>query len=275
MLRRAARSTFPCRRFISNSAFAGKSVVVTGASNGIGQAIAAAFAQSGAAVTLLDIQPSSCAAEPSHRTQFVHADVARESDVQSAMERAGAWAGGVDVLVNCAAKFVFGEVTSVSSEDWDSALHTNVKGYALCMKHAIPLMKVRGRGAIVNVSSISAFLGQPGFVPYSTTKAAVLQMTRNVATDCGRYGIRVNAVCPGPILTDATQRHADKTGTTVDKLVEDMKSHLILPRMGRPMEVAKAVLFLASDDASYITGASLMVRHSTEWNATVIACGRR
>ena len=238
--------------------FDGKVVVVTGGAAGIGRAIAAAFGDEGARVAVLDVAAPPAGALPP-RGIFLHCDVSDESAVQRVMGAVVAELGGIDVLVNNAAAFRYGAVDSATSGDWDVVLSVNVKGVAFCAKHALPAIRARGGGAIVNISSISAFCGQEAFVPYSTTKAAVLQMTRCMAADEGRHGVRVNAVCPGPILTDATAKHAAGLGKTVEQVVEELTGHLVLKRMGRGDEVAKAVLFLASDDASFTTGSHVMV----------------
>lgn len=128
------------------------------------------------------------------------------------------------------------------------------------MRAAVRGMRERKLGgAIVNVSSMSGLICQESFVPYSTTKAAQLHMTRLVALDEGRHGIRVNAVCPGPILTDGTRKHAADLGESLEKVCADMVAGLAIKRMGRPDEVANAVLFLASDESSFTTGATLSV----------------
>ena len=199
--------------------FTGKVVVVTGGSRGIGQAVAVAFLAEGAHVAVLDIT----APEDDKSAAFhVRCNVANEENVKEAIDAVASKYGGVDILVNNAAAFIYGTVDQVTSEQWDRILGVNVKGYAFTQKYCIPHMKRRGGGAIVNLSSISAFCGQEAFVPYSLTKASVLQMTKNVAMDVGRFNIRVNAVCPGAILTEATALHAASLGKTVDDIVSDL-----------------------------------------------------
>jgi len=185
---------------------------------------------------------------------------ADEENIASSVEMVREWGGGgFDVWVNNAAAFVFGDVRDVSSEQWEEVLRTNVLGMAFGIKHAAPVIAAHGGGAIVNVASISAFVAQPKFVPYSTSKGAILQLTRTTAMDLAEDGIRVNAVCPGPIRTGATERHAASLGLTVEDTMRIMEAHMMLKRMGDPAEVAAAVAFLASSDASFITGATLAV----------------
>lgn len=246
--------------------FSGKVAVVTGGANGIGRAIADAFIAEGAFVGVLDMADKAgaawAAAQPAGRAVFHKVDISDEQAVQSAMQSVSSSfpPSALHVLVNNAAAFVYGTVDATTGADWDRVLGVNVKGTAFACKHALPPMRKAGPGgSIVNISSISAFCAQESFVPYSTTKGAILQMTRNLAVDMAKEGIRCNAVCPGPILTDATATHAAGLGKGVEDVVSELTSHLILKRMGRPEEVAKAVLFLASEDASFTTGSHIMV----------------
>ena len=240
--------------------FAGRSVIVTGGSAGIGAAIVDAFLAEGASVSSLDIAPPPAGAPARAGLRHAAVDVSDEAAVEAAVAAAAAAQDGLDVLVNCAATFVYGTVEAASAAAWRRSLDTNVLGAAFLCRAALPHLRARGGGgAIVNISSISAFTGQTEFVPYAVSKAAILQLTRNVAADCGAHGIRVNSVSSGPILTEGTARHAAGLGRTLDEVKAELTSHLVLKRMGTPAEVAKAVLFLASDDASFITGTNLMV----------------
>ena len=166
--------------------------------------------------------------------------------------------GKLNILVNNAATFVLKGIEA-EVEDWERSLRINVIGSSLMSRYAVEKMKQAGGGAIVNLSSISAFIAQPSFVTYSATKAALLQMTRNMAMDLAPFNIRVNCVCPGTIMTRATQDHMKRVGKTREQfLAEEGPAHL-LNRVGQPREVAYAILFLASDEASFITGTHLMV----------------
>lgn len=193
------------------------------------------------------------------RAFFHKIDVSKEAEVQSLVKVVVDKWGGVDVLVNNAAVFVFGTIEEVSSDDWDRALGVNVKGYAFMAKHVMPLMKAKRSGSIINVGSISSFIAQPAFVPYNTTKGAILQLTRCLALDCGDWNIRVNCVCPGSIDTPATASHAKKLGVTKEELVEQAVKQHFIKRMGTTDDVAKCVLFLASDESTFVTGAAIPV----------------
>ena len=236
-----------------------KVAVVTGGATGIGEATAELFAEEGARVAIVDRDPAGATvANRIDRARFYRADISSEDDVRDAMVRAETDFGGIDILVNNAAVFVL-KGLDATREDWRQSLDVNIIGTSLCTRYAAESMKKRGGGAIANLSSISAFIAQPEFLTYSATKAALVNMTRCMALDLARDGIRVNCVCPGTIRTAATDRHMEQTGETEEEfLAENAPMHL-LNRVGTPREVAYAILFLASDEASFITATPLMV----------------
>jgi dihydroanticapsin dehydrogenase len=241
-----------------------KVAIITGGAAGIGQATAELFAEEGAHVVISDIDVHAGAQavvginDRGGEALFVEADVSREDEVRRLCNETAKHFGGVDVLVNNAAAFVLKGIEA-SVEDWQRSLGVNVIGTALCTKYVAEEMKARGGGAIVNLASISSFVAQPGFITYSATKAAILQMTRNMALDLAPFGIRANCVCPGTILTRASHDHMQRADVKLeDFLAEEGVKH-ILKRVGQPREVAHAILFLASNEASFITGTHLMV----------------
>jgi NAD(P)-dependent dehydrogenase (short-subunit alcohol dehydrogenase family) len=242
----------------------GSAAIVTGAAAGIGEAIALLIAEEGGSVLVADVNAEGGEAtarairEAGGRALFVRTDVSDEEQVRRMRDACLSEFGTIDVLVNNAAVFVLKGVDA-EIEDWRRSLGINVVGNALCTRYVSEVMKEKGKGAIVNLSSISAFIAQPGFVTYSATKAAILQMTRNQALDLAPFGIRVNCVCPATILTRASYDHMERTGQSLaDFQAEQGKMHPI-GRVGLPREVAYPVLFLASDEASFITGTHLMV----------------
>ena len=189
---------------------------------------------------------------------FVHADIARPADAASLATAAEISFGRLDILVNNAATFVLKGIEA-TPEDWQRSLDVNVIGTSMVTQAAVQLMRRGGGGAIVNLASISSFVAQPQFVTYSANKAAILQMTRNLALDLAPDGIRVNCVCPGTILTRASRDHMERVGLSLDDFIAAEAPKHLLNRIGSPREVAQAILFLASDDASFITGTHLMV----------------
>ena len=241
----------------------GKIAIVTGAAEGIGAATAEVFAEQGAAVVVGDIDPGGSAVcdrivAAGGLAAFLRADISVEADVAALMTEAEARFGGVDILVNNAAAFVL-KGLEATPDDWHRSLDVNVIGTSLCSRHAAERMKRRGGGAIVNLASISSFVAQPQFITYSATKAAILQMTRNMALDLAPHGIRVNCVCPGTILTRASRDHMARVGMSLEEFIAAEAPKHLLGRVGDPREVAWPILFLASDEASFITGTHLMV----------------
>ena len=242
----------------------GKVAIVTGGAAGIGRATCELFAEEGARVIVADVDAEGgeavarALAAGGEHAAFVQTDIAREADARRLTDEAVARFGGVDVLVNNAAVFVL-KGLDATVEDWRQSLGVNVVGTALVTRYAAEAMKRRGAGAIVNLGSISSVVAQPGFVAYSATKAALLQMTRNMALDLAPFRIRVNAVCPGTIVTQATERHRVQAGLSMDEFLAQEGPKHLLNRVGQPREVAEAILFLASDAASFITGTHLMV----------------
>jgi NAD(P)-dependent dehydrogenase (short-subunit alcohol dehydrogenase family) len=240
---------------------AGKVALVSGAASGMGQSEAMIFAREGAKVIVADIlemegkQVADKIAAGGGQARFVKLDVTSEAEWDAAVKAAVGTFGKLDVLVNNAGISGTYDTDMLSSAAWDKVMAVNAKGVFLGMKHAIPLMKKAGGGAIVNISSISGFVGQDGVhMAYNASKGAVRIMTKTAAVQLAGDGIRVNSVHPGfmpPMRTSKTS--ADPTWRATMLAAVPMK------REGRVEEVAHAVLFLASDEASYITGTELVV----------------
>lgn len=242
-----------------------KRAIVTGGAAGIGRAICELFAAEGARVAIADIDAAG-GEETLARIRaaggealFATTDVSKESDVERMVKAAADAYGGVDVLVNDAAAFVFGEVQDVSEADWRRVFGVNVIGQAHCVKHTLPHLKAAGGGAIVNIASVSGFIAQPAFIPYNASKGAVMQLTRCLAMDLAPHNIRVNCVCPGAVLTAATERHRRFVGADREEFLAEAGASNFMKRVADPREIAYGALFLASDEASFVTGTPLIM----------------
>jgi NAD(P)-dependent dehydrogenase (short-subunit alcohol dehydrogenase family) len=241
-----------------------KVAIVTGGSVGIGQATAVLFAEEGAKVVIANpSEPSGEQTAQDIRAHggeaiFVQVDISNEDDCRHACDEAVRVFGQLDILINNGAVFILKGLEATVA-DWQRMLSVNVMGTALMAKYASEYMKVVGGGSIVNLGSISSFVAQPSFITYSSTKGAILQMTRNMAMDLAPYNIRVNCVCPGTILTRASEEHMARVGMTKEEFIAAEAPKHLLNRVGSPREVAYPILFLASDEASFITGTHLMV----------------
>lgn len=242
--------------------FEGKVALVTGGSSGIGRSTAIAFAREGAKVVVasrrLDEGQETVRLikEAGSEGLFVKTDVSRASDVVTLIEKTIAIYGRLDCAFNNAGvDGQYAPLVEQSEENVDLLLNINVKGVWLCMKHEIEHMLPSGRGAIVNTASIFATVGFPTASIYSASKHAVLGLTKSAALEYAKSGIRINAVCPGDIQTDMVERGmASMPGGK-----EGYEASRIMGRLGQGDEVASAVLFLCSDQASFTTGQSLMV----------------
>ena len=240
----------------------GKVALVTGAAMGIGAGIAERFSEAGAAVAVFDINAQGACQKAeslcrSGRAIAIPGDVAHEADVRNAVARTVEELGSLDVLINNAGIAPPVSVLELTPAEWDRQLAVNAKGAFLFSKYAIPYLRRRG-GAIVNISSTHAFTSYEGYAAYDASKAALLGLTRTLAVEHGRDGIRVNAICPGYVRTPMTDEWLASTPDPVQALQKVLALHP-LGRMGTPHDVAEAALFLASDAAAFITGTFLVV----------------
>ncbi|HWB98511.1 MAG TPA: SDR family oxidoreductase [Bryobacteraceae bacterium] len=238
-----------------------KIAIVTGGASGIGKGIVELFAESGASVAIFDIHGAearrvAASLSDRHRVMAMEGDVSNEQQVQAAVEQTVTQWGGLDILVNNAGIEVTGTVTELTAEQWDRQLSVNLKSAFLFSRHAIPRMR-RG-GAIVNISSVHAFVSYAGCAAYDASKAGLIGLTRTMALDHGRDGIRVNAICPGYIQTPLMDHWLAGLENAEETMRQVMSCHP-LGRIGTPRDIAQACLFLASDAASFITGTFLVV----------------
>jgi NAD(P)-dependent dehydrogenase (short-subunit alcohol dehydrogenase family) len=244
---------------------ANKTAIITGVGAGIGEAIALRFAEEGARLLLNDINPAAGEAtlkkvrELGAQAALAVADISQDDAARGISRSAVESFGGIDILINNAADFTSKSVERAEVTDWQKVLGINVIGTALVSKHAVPHMKAAGGGSIVNLASMSAVIAQPDFATYNASKGAILTMTKCMALDFAPYKIRVNSICPGCILTSASYREIERLGITFEQWRDRVAPLHMLNRLGEPREVANAALFLASDEASFITGTHLMV----------------
>ena len=245
--------------------FQGKSVVVTGGSHGIGRASALRFAAEGASVAVLDVrgeegeQVAAECARAGGEGRYYHCDVTDPDGVAAAVRRVVADLGAIHVVHANAGRLRAGTVLETDPGEWSRILSVNVTGMYLIVRATVPVMQQAGGGAIVTTGSISGLFGEPALTAYTASKAAVVNMTRSLAVDFAGSGIRVNCVCPGWVDTgfnDPQFEHDQMTAADIAALIDRT---VPMRRQGEPEEMAAAVAFLASADASYITGQTLVV----------------
>jgi NAD(P)-dependent dehydrogenase (short-subunit alcohol dehydrogenase family) len=241
-----------------------KVALVTGGASGIGQATALLFAREGAAVGVADLdefhgqEVVEQIAGEGGRAFFVLCNVAVAADCRRAVQLVGEKFGGLDILFNNAGIIRRADVLDTTEEEWDRVMAVNVKSVFLMSKYAIPVMAARGGGAIVNTASGWGLVGGRSAASYCASKAAVVNLTRAMALDHGGQKIRVNCICPGDTDTPMLRDEARQLGEPADRFLADAADRP-LRRVGTPDEIAQAVLYLASDASSFVTGAALVV----------------
>ena len=246
---------------------AGRVALVTGGGGGIGEAIGRLFVEEGAAVVLVDTDKVAVEtaatgmtkAVPGARVLALVADLTSESEARRVIDDSLVRFEALHTLVNVAGVRVYRPLAEADATGWEFIIGVNVLATAYCCKAALPALRATGRGTIVNVSSVYGLMGRAGMGQYDTTKAAVLGFTRALAVEEAPHGIRVNAVCPGGTITPYHIRRAAGRGVSEAELREQRSQDNLLGRWAEPREIAFPILFLASDESSYITGTTLMV----------------
>ncbi|MFC1574560.1 SDR family NAD(P)-dependent oxidoreductase [Gemmatimonadota bacterium] len=242
----------------------GKVALITGGNSGIGRATAALLAQEGAAVVLTGRnrdrgeQVAEAINEAGGRAMFIRSDVRFAEDCRQVVDRTLERFGRIDILFNNAGVLYAGTVTECTEEEWDDTIDSSLKGAFLMSKYALPSMIERGSGSIIHTSSGWGILGGARAAAYCAAKGGLVVMTKAMAIDHGPHGIRVNCVCPGDVDTPMLPDDAKKRGLSWEDYMAGA-SDRPLGRVGTPEEIARAVLFLASDDSSFITGEALVV----------------
>jgi NAD(P)-dependent dehydrogenase (short-subunit alcohol dehydrogenase family) len=241
----------------------GKVGLVTGAGSGIGEATAELLAARGAIVVAADISTPSANQGAGRRVELLRLDVTDEPAVAAAIGQIAAHHGRLDFLVTAAGIQRYGTAADTTAGQWREVMAVNLDGTFHAVKHALPLLRASGAGAIVLVSSVQAFVTQSGVAAYTTSKGGLVALTRSIAVDEAGHGVRANAVCPGsvdtPMLRWAAARFSDGTPAAVDDLVATWGRSHPLGRVAEPREVAEAIAFLVSERASFITGIALPV----------------
>ena len=243
--------------------FEGKVAVVTGGASGIGAATVRRFVEEGARVLVADLQDAkgeALVASLGGRAVYQHTDVSEERDVEAALRRAVSELGRLDCLFNNAGfGGAVGPIESIPVPEYDRTLNVLLRGAFLGMKHAAPRMKAQGGGSIISTASVAGLRG--GYAPhlYAAAKAALIQLTRSVALELGESGVRVNCICPGGIATPLLAGPLGGTEEAVQTIRPLMAQMQPIRRAGLPEDIANAALWLASDEASFVTGHALVV----------------
>jgi 2-hydroxycyclohexanecarboxyl-CoA dehydrogenase len=245
----------------------GKAAIITGGAGGIGSATARLFAEQGASVCIVDDD----AAELERTTARLRgevvgaallgiaADVAQEPEAARAVAAAATQFGRLDILVNCAGIRAYRTIGDSDADSWRRILEVNLLSYSHVTRAALPQLRAAGKSSIVNISSTYAVTGRAGMGQYDATKAAILALTRTLAFEEATNGVRVNAVCPGFALTPFHRRRAAAAGQSIPEFFRESMDACLLKRWAEPIEIAYPVLWLASDEASYVTAATFMV----------------
>ena len=239
--------------------FKAKTVVITGGAKGIGGHCSKVFHKNGAHICILDIdeEGQKLAKELGVNSAYIKCDVSKEQQVKNAFKKINDIFGGVDVLINNAGIQRYSTVTETSEQEWDLVLNVNLKSAFLCSKYAIPSMQKKGKGCIINVASVQSYISQKNVAPYTTSKTALLGLTRSIAVDYAP-NIRCVAVCPGTVDTPML-RDAINLSPNPEEVLQECHDMHLTKRIGTSDEVAELIAFLASDKAGFITGQSIRI----------------
>ena len=244
---------------------AGKVALITGGVSGIGLATAILFAQEGAKLVIVDISVDKSKEAlnkilaNSGEATFVKCDIRSAVDCHNAVQTAIKKYCRLDILFNNAGIVPFGSVETTEEHTWDNTMATNVKGIYLMSREAIPFMRQQGGGSIINTASDAGLVGAREMAAYCASKGAVVMLTKSMALDYSREGIRVNAICPGYTYVERWSERSKVGGPNVEEYIAMAAGDLPIGRVGKPEEIAFAALFLASDESSFITGTAMSV----------------
>jgi len=246
-----------------------KVAIITGAATGIGRATALLFAKEGAKTVLADVnvkeanETVNLVKNAGGETIFVETDVSKEADVKRMVEKTMEKYGRIDILVNNAGVVLVKPAEETTEQDVDRVISVNFKGVFFGCKHVIPIMKRQGGGVIVNIASVSGHIGQVNHAVYGGTKGGVIAMSRALAVELAPFKIRVNSISPGavdtPMLRGDVKTEAARRGVSEEEIKREFEEQGLLKRWAKPEEIAQGILYLASDDSSYITGGDILI----------------
>ncbi|MDR2609973.1 MAG: SDR family oxidoreductase [Clostridiales Family XIII bacterium] len=255
---------------------AGKTALITGGGSGIGASTAKLFVAEGARVVITgrreNVLRDFSAQFPEGAVSYVVGDITNYDDAGRMVDETVRFGGSLDVLVNNAGIDPAGLAHEIPLETWDAVISTNINGTFYMIRHALPQMMKQGKGSIINVSSLAGLMNIPAMTAYSTTKAGMIGMSKSIALDYGKYGIRSNVIAPGATATDMLIHSMGEggIGESAEEALQILTRFLPLARPASPDEIAAAVLFFASDESGYVTGQTLAV----EGGATIVdPCG--
>ena len=240
-----------------------KIAVITGGGDGIGQASAVLFAKEGASVVIADMDPTrgmktvDMIKNQNGESMFVEVDISKEDSIKNMVKKVVDAYGRIDILVNSAGILVEATVINTTIEDWDKVMAVNLRGTFLCCKHVIPEMIKAGKGSIINIGSEAGLTGFKNIAAYCASKGGVVNLTRCLALDFAEHNIRANCVCPGTTETSMVKKAIERAPDPV-KARRYWEARPLL-RLGRPEEIAAGILYLASDESLYATGAILSI----------------
>jgi cyclopentanol dehydrogenase len=246
-----------------------KVVILTGAATGIGRATAILFAKEGAKQVLSDVNDAEgnktlqLVKKEKGEAIYLHCDVTKGPEVKKMVDKAIETYGHMDILINNAGVVRVGQVEDMSEAEYDLLINTNLKGPYFCCHYAVPLLKKQKSGIIINIASVAGHIGQVNHALYCSTKHGIRGMTKALALDLAPYNIRVNSLSPGatdtPMLVSDVTKQAKDRGVAYEVVKKEFEKEGVLGRWASPEEIAAGILFLASDDASYMTGADLLL----------------